>query len=422
MTKKWLWVAVAVGVPVVAGGGWVAGGGMGRGAKATLPPDAAPRDPAAVAVTTEPVAVRDVPRAVEAVGSLFPYEEVILSAKVEGRVRRIMREVADRVSPGDPLLEIDPTDYQLSQRQAERALQVELARLGLEKVPPADFDVTKLPAVEQAAVRLDRAKTKLEAIQGVGVTASRDEINDRTADVQAFQAEYRSQVLLARAVVKTAYMRQEALAMADQQLRDTVVATPQPTQSTPGAESLGTYAVSQRSVAEGAFVRTGTELFRLVIDQALKLRVPVPERFSADVKVGQGVNVTTAAYRTPFAGTVTRVAPTIDPVTRTFKVEVLVPNPNRELKPGGFAKASIITQVHSQAVTVPLEAVVTFAGIVKIFIVEDGKAKEVQVTLGTQGTKWVEIATPALPPGAIVVTSGHSALADGTPVTIRAAK
>src|SRR5262249_3844294 len=99
MARKWLWAVVPGGAPVGAGGTWVAGGGMARNNKATLPADAAARDPAAVAVTAEPVVVRDVPRTVQAVGSLHAYEEVILSAKVEGRVRRIMHEVADRVSP-----------------------------------------------------------------------------------------------------------------------------------------------------------------------------------------------------------------------------------------------------------------------------------------------------------------------------------
>ena len=51
---------------------------------------------------------------------------------------------------------------------------------------------------------------------------------------------------------------------------------------------------------------------------------------------------------------------------------------------------------------------------------EGGQAKEVRVTLGVQTTEWVEIATPKLPEGARVVTSGQSALADGSAVFVRA--
>jgi len=100
-------------------------------------------------------------------------------------------------------------------------------------------------------------------------------------------------------------------------------------------------------------------------------------------------------------------------------VEIEVPNPDAELKSGSFAKANIQTRIDAAAVTVPLKAVVTFAGITKLFVVENGKAKEVQVTLGVQSTDWVEVRTPALPAGARVVTSGQTALADGTPIEVR---
>ncbi|MFO0947914.1 MAG: HlyD family efflux transporter periplasmic adaptor subunit [Planctomycetota bacterium] len=79
-----------------------------------------------ISVTVEPVELRSVQRAIEAVGTLHGYEEVLLSAKVGGRVRKILHDVGDRVTSGESLLEIDPTDYELAARQAEKALQVEL--------------------------------------------------------------------------------------------------------------------------------------------------------------------------------------------------------------------------------------------------------------------------------------------------------
>ena len=75
----------------------------------------------------------------------------------------------------------------------------------------------------------------------------------------------------------------------------------------------------------------------------------------------------------------------------------------------------------TEGLRVPIEAVVTFAGVTKLFLIEGGKAKEVQVTLGTQDTKWVEIASPPLAEGAQVVTSGQTAIADGSTVAVREA-
>jgi hypothetical protein len=95
-----------------------------------------------------------------------------------------------------------------------------------------------------------------------------------------------------------------------------------------------------------------------------------------------------------------------------------VPNPGGELKPGGFAKVAILTRV-DEAATVPLTALVNFAGITKIFQAELGQAKEIAVTPGVETTDWVEIAKPALARDALVITSGQTVLADGTRVTVR---
>jgi RND family efflux transporter MFP subunit len=172
-------------------------------------------------------------------------------------------------------------------------------------------------------------------------------------------------------------------------------------------------------VAEGTYVRPGSAVFSLVIDQTLKLRALVPTRYSPDIHVGQHAEIYTAAYTTPFSGTVARINPSVDPGTRTFAVDIQVPNPKGQLKPGSFAKTAIQIRVDPEAAIVPLEAVVRFAGITKIFLVENGRTKEVPVTLGVESTTWSEIATPALPRDSQVITSGQSALADGTRVALR---
>jgi hypothetical protein len=73
----------------------------------------------------------------------------------------------------------------------------------------------------------------------------------------------------------------------------------------------------------------------------------------------------------------------------------------------------------SKAATVPLAALVNYVGIDKIFLSENGRAREVQVALGVQTSDWVEIATPELPRDAQVITSGQTVLAAGTPVRVR---
>ena len=68
-----------------------------------------------------------------------------------------------------------------------------------------------------------------------------------------------------------------------------------------------------------------------------------------------------------------------------------MPNDRRLLRPGGFAKAIIVTDTASAAAVVPTEAIIRFAGVTKLFIVEDGKAKAFSdVVTRTEGKGWVE--------------------------------
>jgi len=71
----------------------------------------------------------------------------------------------------------------------------------------------------------------------------------------------------------------------------------------------------------------------------------VPERFIGGVRVVQGANVWIEVYPEPSAGRVARVSPTIDPLNRTFGVEITVPNADRRLRPGAFGRGAIVTSV-----------------------------------------------------------------------------
>jgi multidrug efflux pump subunit AcrA (membrane-fusion protein) len=123
-----------------------------------------------------------------------------------------------------------------------------------------------------------------------------------------------------------------------------------------------------------------------------------------------------------FTGEVTRVNPTVDRVSRTFQVEILVANLQRELKSGGFAKAEVLTHTDPKAWTVPAQAVVSFAGTTKLFVLRDGKAHAALVVPGVEGHSWVEVLRSAgsdLRPDDQVITSSPDQFAEGMPVRVR---
>jgi RND family efflux transporter MFP subunit len=420
--RHWATPALLVGLAIFGVGWGLSSGGYFGTKRESLPAEDrnAKRASGEIPVTVASLQMRPIQRTVTCVGTLHAFEQVTLSAKVEGRVSKILHDVGDPVKPGDLLLQIDPTDFKLSERQAQSALDVEMAKLGLTPTNVSTFDIARLPSVIQASAKMDRIRERMDRVRTLVERGamSRDELSNLTSDFRSLQAEHDNQVLLAKSGLATIQMKQEALSIARQQIKDTQIIAPLPTMA-PGDGQEVTYSVTGRTAAEGALLRAGTEVFKLVMDRTLKLKVPVPDRFVAEVQVGEKAKVSTAAYDCTFDGTITRINPAVDPTTRTFEVEIQLPNTNRALKSGSFAKAAIETRNDPNVATVPLESIVRFAGITKIFVVENGHAREVQISTGVASDQWVEVDGARLPAGTQVVTSGQTVLADGAAVYIR---
>lgn len=373
----------------------------------------------AIPVTVEPILERAVARTVNAVGSLNAFEEVMVSPKLEGRVQRIIADVSSRVKPGDVLLELDATDARLAVQQAERSLQAELAKWGFQGVPGEDEDLSQLPSVRSAKAKYELSRSRFERMQSLKSTGSvsDDDFDQARTDVGVLENDWRKEQLLAQSSAAVARLRAADLAIAQQRLSDCQVRAPIPSIDDPEYEAE--YVVSERLVSEGSLLRPGTEVFRLVFGRTLKLRLSVPETYATSIEVGQRVDVFPSSIDKPLTGKIAKVSPAVDRATRTFMVEVYVSNPAGTLKPGGFAKASIRIAESERAVTVPMSSVYSLAGVQKIFVIQNGIAKEYVVTIGEQAKEWVEISSPSIPVGAMVVTSGQRVLSDGVPVKVR---
>jgi len=122
----------------------------------------------------------------------------------------------------------------------------------------------------------------------------------------------------------------------------------------------------------------------------LKLRTSIQEKFAGMIHQGQLVKFAVEAFpdRT-FNGTLAYVSPAVDQATRTFAIESLVDNPDRVLKPGFFAKGTIALKVDDNVMVVPDDTVSTLAGVSTVYVIEDGKARQQIVSLGSrEGKQW----------------------------------
>ena len=392
------------------------------------PLEVSARGPSIVSVTVSAVEQRPVRRHVSVVGSLFGIEQVTVTPKVEGRIVEITSDVGDRVAPDVVLLRLDPLEYELAVQEAQRSLEQELSRLDLTNMPPEDFDIDALPQVERSRLLTENALRQFERQKSLLATNSsvRQSFEQAETDLKVAMAVLRFSRTEARTTIATIKHREAVLMVAQQKLRETQVKSPLlfvPSQISHDASSVSqrTFVVARRMASVGEMVRAfpSTPVFELVLDDELKLHVMVPERYMAQVRTGLDVDVRVEAYPgETFPGKVARINPTVEPLSRSFDVEVRIPNSDFRLRHGGFAKADVILSASDAARVVPLEAITRFAGVVKVFVVRDELVRAVEVAIGAQGPGWVEV-TGDLQAGEMVVTSGQSRLANGTRVAVR---
>jgi membrane fusion protein (multidrug efflux system) len=427
----WLSVAMAAGLA-----------GCGHG---TSEPQAqaASSTPRAIPVTVSPLERRAIERTVDVIGTLRGWEQVTIGSKRAGRVIKVLHDMGDRIEPGEPLVELEPVDARLAMDEAESKYLGALARLGVTRKQAeesvrtygisedllnnraTDEAIARSPAVVEKRVAREKAQQSLArqrtlTQRGAGTA---QELEDAESAYRTAVAAYDNAEVIARTTIADAYAARTALNKAEQSLRDMTIRAPQPTHRPPKITSAGRiqYAMTRRQASEGQILKEGEAVVDLVIEDPLRLWTQVPEQYIDAVRVGQLVRISTRAHaEMTFEGQVTRISPSVDPTSRTFQVETLIPNKRGLLRPGGLARASIITDAQAKAAVVPMEAIVRYAGVTKIFVVQGGQARAIDdIQTGAEGRGWVEVISSHLPPTADVVTTGQTQLADGTPVVVR---
>jgi len=133
------------------------------------------------------------------------------------------------------------------------------------------------------------------------------------------------------------------------------------------------------------------------------------------VHVGLAVRVTLEGDPNVYTGKIARISPTITAQNRVLIVEAEVHN-NGQLRPGSYARAEIVSADSSRALAVPVNAIVSFAGIDKVILVQDGKALEKPVTIGRRTAEWAEIVSGLKIGDPVVIDPGN--LQSGQPVVV----
>ena len=259
-------------------------------------------------------------------------------------------------------------------------------------------------AVEQAEAQVESARAQFELAED---NLQRNEPLYRDSVISAVEWEnVRAQYNQARANLSQA---QASLSQVQEQLRQTRVTAP----------FTGT--VETHFAEIGEQVTPGRQIARVINTNRVKVVAGVPERYAADIALGTRVTVDFRAYAgSNVQSEISFVGRAIDPQSRTFPVEILIPNPNGVFKPEMVAEVFVTRRRIDEALVAPRSAIVRDEDGTSVFLVDESGehpvAAKTPVVLGPSYGSEVVLAN--LQPGDEVIVLGQNNLTDGDRVQV----
>lgn len=296
-------------------------------------------------------------RSVEYPATLKAYEEVHLAPATPGRIEGIFAQVGDRVSKGTALVQMDRTQLQQAEIQFKN-LELDFNRLDT----LAKVGSIPMQQYDQLKTQYTVAKSNVEFLR------------DNTRLLAPFNG-----------VISGRYFE-------------------------PGELYSG---------APNTLVGKAAVLSIVQIDR-LKAVVSLSEKYFPFVKIGMETNVVSDIYKDRiFPGRIYRIYPTIDPLNRTFSIEILVDNRERLLRPGMFSRVTFDLD-EEEAILLPSSAVMKMQGSNDryLFVEKAGVAQRVAVTIGKRYDDDIEVFSDMLNAGDRIIVTGQARLVDGVAVRV----
>ncbi len=348
-------VAVVAVVAVLAGGGWFFRDRLPFIGSKQVAASTPAGGAGSIPVEITKARVQQISSRVEAVGTANANESVSITAKAMGTIRRINFQEGQKASAGTVLIELEAGENDA------RVEELRAARDGAENT-------------------YNRNKALVEA-----GTLARARLDDSQKSLEQADARFKA----------------EMSKRGDLNIR------------APFAGRVG-----MRSVSLGALVRPGDVITTLDDPSTIKLEFELPETVLQAVQPGTQVLARSSAFPgRDFTGTITLVEGRIDPVTRSFRVRALIPNPDEILKPGLFMTTLVSLGTKTDAVVIPEEAILASGGSQFVYLIREGKAVRSRVRTGQRINGGVEIVEGVRADETLAV-GGLQQLRDGAQVRV----
>lgn len=355
--------------------------------------------------------------------STFPGEVrasavVDVFSRVSGRLGAVLVREGTVVAAGALVARIDDPELELTIKQAEASVEVQRSRLAQLKAAPRGPEVAQVEAtVAQAETSLAQSERDLARTQQLfadGLVA-RAAVDRALTDVELAKARLRGareQLALVRhgprpedVEAQEASIRQAEATVAQIKVRLRELRITSPISGV----------VTRVGVESGAVISTQTVVATVARVQPIEVHVPLPETDLVRLRKTSTARILVDALPGRlFEGTIARISPALDAGSRSARAVVVLPNADRALRHGMFARVTIVFD-ERQAIVVPSDATVRRGDTSVVFVLKDDTVEERPVTVGHIEGSRSEI-VEGLSAGETIVTVGQQGLRDGTKV------
>ncbi len=343
-------------------------------------------------------------------GTTQPQQEVAWRSQTEGTLLNLSVRVGDRVERGQVIGRLDDRllATEVEGNQAElSALESELAQARI-RVKNAEIQL------EEAKIQLEQAKsdaTRYQELAETGLIPDQQAESYQTAAKVAQKA-----VLTAQEAVR---LEEQAVAVVQSRIasQKSAIAESQQRQTYSQIVAPISGIVTARNSEPGSLIRAGEQVVTIGDFSQIKITVPLSELDLDRVELGQQVEIKLDAFGDrSFTGRVNRIAPTTNPASRQIPIEIIIDNPEGQIKGGLLARVSF-TSPENESVVIPAAAIIEEQGANYIFTLAQngqenrGSVTKRKVVVGDRANGKVEI-TAGISPGERYVTRSSKPLED----------
>ncbi|HCC07326.1 MAG TPA: hypothetical protein DEP72_04105 [Clostridiales bacterium] len=371
------------------------------------------------------IQVNDFDSTITVSGKINPKEDVSVTSKVAGTMKVINVELGQKVVKGQLIAKIDDTIYKSQYSSAKAGF--ESAQQGLDRMTKFSDETMKSQDVQMAEAVQKSAQTNFDNVEKnyqsmkklyeQGAIAKSDFDSLETGYNLAKQGLNTASDALKQAIRGNGYNQKSAQIGVEVAKNGYDMATENLNYTNIVAPISGF--ISMKNTAVGENVNPGTPILQIINVDEMYADAGISEVDIAKITAGQKVRVKIDALNGEVVlGTVANVSPSINEMSKTYPVKIIIPNTDKKLKAGMFAQLEIAIDEHKDSLAIPKEIVFKEGEISYVFIVDKNIAKKQKIETGYSSDDYIEVLS-GLTGSEKVVSVGYDALIDGQKVVVK---